>query len=129
MDTRALPQYHPFKPPPHRAVRSLQTTHNNQVGEGKSGMLFFSSADREFIVKTVTPNELKFLERELKSYYDYMAVNGATSLLPRFVGLYFLKLPNKVRSCCMVWCTLRLSPSDLRPLHPTLPPFFSPSCG
>lgn len=34
-----------------------------QVGEGKSGMLFFSTADREFIVKTVTRNELKFLER------------------------------------------------------------------
>jgi hypothetical protein len=33
------------------------------VGEGKSGMLFFSTADREFIVKTVTRNELKFLER------------------------------------------------------------------
>jgi hypothetical protein len=68
-----------------------------QVGEGKSGMLFFSSADREYIVKTVTPNELKFLDRELKSYYDYMVVNGATSLLPRFVGLYFLKLPDKAR--------------------------------
>lgn len=61
-------------------------------------MLFFSTADREYIVKTVTSNELKFLERELKSYYDYMVVNGATSLLPRFVGLYFLKLPDKVRS-------------------------------
>lgn len=33
--------------------------------------------------------------RELKSYYDYMVVNGATSLIPRFVGLYFLKLPDK----------------------------------
>ncbi len=66
------------------------------MGEGKSGMLFFSSGDREYIVKTVTPNELAFLERELKSYYDYMVVNGATSLLPRFVGLYFLKLPDKV---------------------------------
>ena len=61
-------------------------------------MLFFSTADREYIVKTVTSNELKFLERELKSYYDYMVVNGATSLLPRFVGLYFLKLPDKVRT-------------------------------
>ena len=43
-----------------------------QVGEGKSGMLFFSTADREYIIKTVTRNELKFLEKELKSYYDYM---------------------------------------------------------
>ena len=76
-------------------VKSMSELKGGQVGEGKSGMLFFSSADREFIVKTVTKNELKFLERELKSYYDYMVVNGATSLLPRFMGLYFLKLPDK----------------------------------
>lgn len=58
-------------------------------------MIFFSTADKEYIIKTVTPTEMKFLGRELKSYYDYMIVNGSTSLLPRFLGLYFLKLPDK----------------------------------
>lgn len=76
-------------------IKSMSQLKGGQVGEGKSGMLFFSTADREYIVKTVTRPELRFLERELKSYYDYMVVNGATSLLPRFIGLYFLQLPDK----------------------------------
>ena len=76
-------------------VHSMSELRTGHTGEGKSGMLFFSSADGRLIVKTVTGDETKLLDRDLKSYYDYMVVNGATSLLPRFMGLYLLKLPDK----------------------------------
>ena len=38
------------------------------LGEGKSGMLFFISHDKKYIVKTVKRSEAKFLVDNLKSY-------------------------------------------------------------
>ena len=65
------------------------------VGEGKSGSLFFASSNGDFISKTVTTLELEFFLRILQSYYSHIISEGKSSLLPRFMGLFKLKLPHQ----------------------------------
>ena len=65
------------------------------IGEGKSGSLFFFCTNGNFISKTVTALELEFFVRILPSYYEHMVADGESTLLPRFFGLYKLKLPGK----------------------------------
>jgi len=60
---------------------------------GKSGALFFFSADMEFILKTVTKKESKFLRRILPQYYNHVMTNPST-LITRFYGLYSIKPKN-----------------------------------
>ena len=61
-----------------------------QVGEGKSGMLFFFSSDKKYIVKTVTTSELPFFLRIMNDYHSHM-LQCPNSLLSRFMGLYRMK--------------------------------------
>ena len=62
-----------------------------QVGEGKSGMLFFFSHDKKYIVKTVTKAELPFFIKIMKDYHFHM-LQSLDSLLSRFMGLYRMKV-------------------------------------
>jgi hypothetical protein len=62
-----------------------------QVGEGKSGMLFFFSSDKKYIVKTVTQSELPFFIKIMKQYHEHM-LSYSDSLLSRFMGLYRMKV-------------------------------------
>ncbi|KAL9654925.1 hypothetical protein ABK040_008715 [Willaertia magna] len=57
---------------------------------GKSGALFFFSADMEYMLKTVTKKESKFLRRILPDYYNHVMSNPNT-LITRFYGLYSIK--------------------------------------
>ena len=66
-----------------------------EIGEGKSGMLFFFSWDRDYISKTLTAMELPFFQRILEAYYTYMTCNADETLLPRFFGLYKIKIPGR----------------------------------
>lgn len=51
--------------------------------------------DEELVMKTVTENEQNFLIKWLRSYHDFLKERRSSSLLPRFYGLYNVKLPNK----------------------------------
>lgn len=76
-------------------IASMTQLQGGQVGGGKSGMLFFSSADKEYVIKTITPTEFSFFSQIFQSYCLHMQANNATSLLPRFFGCYILELPDK----------------------------------
>jgi 1-phosphatidylinositol-4-phosphate 5-kinase len=55
-------------------------------------MFFFFSHDRRFIIKTLKSAELPFFVKVLSSFFNHMVAHPDT-LLPRFYGLYKLKLP------------------------------------
>ena len=55
------------------------------MGEGKSGMLFFRSADNRFVIKTLKQSELKTLLALLPAYFSHMA-SQRRSLISRFYG-------------------------------------------
>jgi len=67
--------------------------HGGDTGAGKSGMLFFFSKDRRFVVKTITRGELKFTRKILKAYYKHFQQNPH-SMISRFYGLYKITMPN-----------------------------------
>ncbi len=52
---------------------------------GKSGAIFFFSADQKYIIKEVTDSERKALVKLLPGYLDHMRANCQTSMLPRIV--------------------------------------------
>ena len=62
-----------------RSMRELGTP-------GKSGAVFYLTEDSNFLLKTVSKKESKFLRRVLPHYYAHMMC-CENSLLPRFFGL------------------------------------------
>ena len=77
-------------------VRSLSKLTGGQVGEGKSGMLFFFSADKRYVLKTVKESEKDFFFHKgiLQNYYNHM-LTTENSLMCRFYGLYKIKFGGK----------------------------------
>lgn len=65
-----------------------------QQGEGKSGMLFFSSWDKKYLAKTVMQKEIAFFVEHLVNYHSHMR-GCLSSFLPRFMGLYSLQFPKE----------------------------------
>ncbi len=57
---------------------------------GKSGSIFFFSADGRFMVKTINHTECSYLMQILPAYYDHIVGNPDT-LLTRFYGLHRVK--------------------------------------
>ncbi|CAK4129521.1 unnamed protein product [Aphanomyces euteiches] len=62
------------------------------ASEGKSGMLFYFTSDKKYIVKTMTKDEHSFLMRILPSYHSYIRAQPST-LLCRFLGCHSMQLP------------------------------------
>lgn len=73
-----------------------------QESEGKSGSMFYQSRDERITIKTVTDSEQHFLLRALQSYMDTLLTRNTESLLPRFFGLYNIKIPG--RAVCHLLC-------------------------
>ena len=63
-----------------------------KCSEGKSGMLFYYSNDRRYLVKTMTKNEHSFLLKILPTYHEYLRRNPE-SLLCRFLGCHSIQMP------------------------------------
>mmetsp|Transcript_22380 Transcript_22380/g.33066 ORF Transcript_22380/g.33066 Transcript_22380/m.33066 type:complete len:456 (+) Transcript_22380:51-1418(+) len=59
---------------------------------GKSGSFFFFSSDQRFILKSCTKSDFKTLLRILPEYTEYVQKHGSKTLLPRYIGLYGLKI-------------------------------------
>lgn len=57
-----------------------------KLGQGKSGMLFFFSNDRRFLLKTITRAELKFFRKIIRNYHSHVIKHPHT-LLSRFFGM------------------------------------------
>ena len=66
------------------------------VGDGKSGMLFFFTEDRRYVLKTVKPNEMSVLVDKgmLGGYLRHM-LDNPNSLICRFLGLYKFRMGPK----------------------------------
>ena len=63
------------------------------AGGGRSGAAFYLSADDRFVVKSMPSEETAFLLTLLESYCRHMFDHLRGTLLPRFLGLYRVKLP------------------------------------
>eukprot|EP00588_Corethron_pennatum_P003230 CAMPEP_0194285178 /NCGR_PEP_ID=MMETSP0169-20130528/29571_1 /TAXON_ID=218684 /ORGANISM="Corethron pennatum, Strain L29A3" /LENGTH=1159 /DNA_ID=CAMNT_0039031231 /DNA_START=141 /DNA_END=3617 /DNA_ORIENTATION=+ len=61
------------------------------ISNAKSGQFFFYSLDGKYMVKTMSDEESKFLRRILPHYFRHCA-QYANSMLPRFMGMYRVKL-------------------------------------
>lgn len=84
--------------------RSLsQLSGDGAIGDGKSGMLFFFTRDRRYVLKTVKTNEMTVLVDNglLKTYVRHMADNP-DSLICRFFGLYTFKMGKPAREINLV---------------------------
>ncbi|KDO23740.1 hypothetical protein SPRG_10518 [Saprolegnia parasitica CBS 223.65] len=91
---------------------SFTGTLSETASEGKSGMLFYFTSDRKYIVKTMTKDEHAFLMRILPAYHAYVR-SQPQSLLVRYVGCHSMQLPvgwNKMFFVVMenVLCTDRI---------------------
>ena len=60
-------------------------------GAGASGSVFFLSADNKYIIKSLPKSEADKLREILKPYHQHM-LRHKESLLPKFFGLYKLKM-------------------------------------
>jgi len=61
------------------------------ISNAKSGQFFFYSSDGKYMIKTMTGEESKFLRRILPHYFRHCVANPNT-LLPRFFGMYRVKM-------------------------------------
>ena len=69
---------------------SSQTIFEELCSTGSSGSLLYYTRDGEFIVKTISKKEYKFLKKILGEYYFYIKDNPL-SFLPKLLGSYVLK--------------------------------------
>ncbi len=69
--------------------------------EGKSGSFFYFTRDFRYIIKTVTTEEEKFLQKIAYKYYHHMQ-NNPDSLIARFYGLHKVKLAPEQRYITVV---------------------------
>lgn len=72
--------------------QSFADTLLERASEGKSGMLFYFTTDRRYLVKTMTKTEHKFLLKILPVYHQYI-MKQPKSLLCRFLGCHSMQLP------------------------------------
>ena len=76
---------------------SSQTILEELCSTGSSGSLLYYTRDGEFIVKTISKNEFKFLKTIIGEYFFYLKDNPL-SFLPKLLGAYVLKRKYKKNS-------------------------------
>ena len=67
--------------------QSLRSISGGAKGEGKSGMLFFVSHDKKYVIKTLKENEKNWFRDIVGGYAAHLRTHADTSLLCRF---YFM---------------------------------------
>ncbi|KAI9909360.1 hypothetical protein PsorP6_014775 [Peronosclerospora sorghi] len=72
--------------------QSFADTLLERASEGKSGMLFYFTSDRKYLVKTMTKREHSFLLEVLPLFHQYL-LKQPNSLLCRFLGCHSMQLP------------------------------------
>ncbi|KAG7397007.1 phosphatidylinositol-4-phosphate 5-kinase-like protein 1 [Phytophthora boehmeriae] len=73
-------------------LSSLKSCTTPKVSEGASGSFVFYSADRSYVVKSLTGSESTFLHGILKEYTAYIEDENGESFLTRFLGSYCIEL-------------------------------------
>lgn len=79
---------------------SLSPKHNRDMifkagesGGGRSGSFFFFSHDQKFVIKTMTPEELKLMKKIMPQYKQHLTKN-MNSLLSKVLGLFTVEAAN-----------------------------------
>ncbi|TMW59508.1 hypothetical protein Poli38472_004577 [Pythium oligandrum] len=72
--------------------QSFAGTLLERASEGKSGMLFYFTSDRKYLVKTMTKREHSFLLKILPLYHQYI-LKQPNTLLCRILGCHSMQLP------------------------------------
>ena len=72
------------------------TEERMRVGAGRSGSLFFKSANHRFLLKTVSPKEAKQLTEILPNYYAHMHKYAKETNLLRIYGLWWFSAPGSL---------------------------------
>ncbi|TDH68128.1 hypothetical protein CCR75_008686 [Bremia lactucae] len=72
--------------------QSFADTLLERASEGKSGMLFYFTSDRRYLVKTMTKKEHSFLLEVLPLFHQYI-LKQPNSLMCRFLGCHSMQLP------------------------------------
>lgn len=67
------------------------------ISNSKSGQFFFFTHDQQFMIKTMSKTECKFIRRILPRYYSYIKTHP-DSLMTRFYGLHRVKPHKEVTS-------------------------------
>ena len=97
-------------------------------GDGKSGMCFFFTQDRKYILKTVKVAEIPILLGFLPDYHQYFALQRTSrgerpvrqqqcSLLPRFFGLHKVCFPDRGAFYLIVMRNILFTESSGVPIH------------
>ena len=63
------------------------------MSNSKSGMYFFISHDKKYMIKTLKTYECKFLRRILPHYFQHM-IKNPNSLINQYYGLHRVKMPH-----------------------------------
>jgi 1-phosphatidylinositol-4-phosphate 5-kinase len=63
------------------------------MSNSKSGMYFFISHDKKYMIKTLKDYECKFLRRILPHYFRFM-IKNPNSLINQYYGLHRVKMPH-----------------------------------
>lgn len=77
--------YNDFRALFSKKMKSLK----EEKSTGKSGSVFFESANGKYFIKTIRSSEVKVLKRTLNTYYNHLE-NNLDSLLSRYYGLHKL---------------------------------------
>lgn len=68
----------------------------SQVSAGKSGSLFYYTADGLYMLKTITHDEFEHFKAIMKNYYNHMLAYPHT-MITRFYGLHKVKFTRTTR--------------------------------
>ena len=87
------------------------------MSNSKSGMYFFLSHDKKYMIKTLKGYECKFLRRILPHYHDHMITNP-NSFINQYYGLHRVKMPHLNRKIhFVVMNNIFHTPKDIHTLY------------
>jgi len=78
----------------HDFVYSLTKSPKPMDNPGKSGAKFYISADRLYVIKTLTSEEVEEMHSLLKQYHPYIVERHGKTLLPQYLAMYRLTVDN-----------------------------------
>jgi len=75
-------------------LNSLTRSPKAMDNPGKSGAKFFLSADKMYVIKTLTSEEVEEMHSLLKQYHPYIVERHGKTLLPQYLAMYRLTVDN-----------------------------------
>lgn len=66
------------------------------ISNGHSGAMLITSRNKRFLGKTMYKEEVELMHNILPNYYQYVVKRNSNTLLPHYVGMYRVRVENKV---------------------------------